>query len=215
MCTRVHKEENIMLTRTKKFIGISAATTALVLGGVALLSSNIANNVFRGSTTDTIEWSITFTRSSGSTSKIGNYTFYTKGYTYGGYQIFLRNVTDGNMASATNYVAIMCGSTESPTKTQEISFTIDNSIANPDYFEFQNITSITAYSDSGTTRNLTVSKSDDGSSWTSAGNLPVSSSGGTNTSVAGAKYVKLGYSGFYNVNITSFTVNYSCSPSVN
>lgn len=65
-----------MLTRTKKFIGISVATTTLVLGGVALLSSNMNNSfAFRGNAE--FDYSVTFNGSSESGSmKVGNTDYF-------------------------------------------------------------------------------------------------------------------------------------------
>ena len=53
----------------------------------------------------------------------------------------------------------------------------------------------------------------DGSNWESAGTLDVNSSGGSNTNVEGARYVKLTYSGSLSAYFTEFTVNYGCSDS--
>ena len=92
----------------------------------------------------------------------------------------------------------------------QIIFTTTNT--GTSLFEFRNVLSISAASNSSSTRTLTVFKSSDGTNWNDAGSLAFNSSGGTNTDVSGAKYIKLTYpSAYFTVYITSFTINYSCS----
>ena len=201
-----------MISKSNKFIKYASIATLAVVAVATSLSSNNINlgkNILRGSSSDTIQGSITFSRATGTQVVISNNYYYTSGSTTNGAAVYLRNAS--NVSLGTNYVAVMCGNSEKGSIDPEIIFTVADS--GTTQFGFQYISSISAVSNSSNSRTLNVSKSSDGSSWNNAGTMAVTSSGGSNTDVAGAKYIKLSYSGLFTLYLTSFTINYYCSAS--
>lgn len=201
-----------MISKSNKFIKYaSIAALAIVTLAASLSSSNInlSKNILRSRASEEINGSITFSKPSSTTTNISNNYYFTSGKTTTGMTVYLRNVCTTSFGNSN--VAVMPGLTESPSLDPEITFSLSNSAASVPHFEFQNITSIYARSDSATTRTLYVYTSNDGSSWSSAISFGINSSGATCTNVSGAKYLKLGYQGFYTVNIVEFVINYTCS----
>lgn len=193
-----------------RFLGYGAIGLTFIAVGVAFVKPISTSNLFlRARATDSISYSQTISRATGSLVTRSNIYNYVSTKTSSGTTFYLRNVNDSSVSLGNNYVAVLPGSTDGPSKTPEITFTRGNSTASSETpFEFQNITSISVTSDT-TSRTLDVFKSDDGDEWVSAGTM--ASSGGTNTNVDGAKYVKITYSGFYAAYINTITINYSCS----
>lgn len=203
-----------MISKSNKFIKYASIAALAIVALAASLSSNNINlgkNILRGRASEEINGSITFSKPSSTTTYIPNSYYYTSGKTTTGMTVYLRNVCTTSFGNSN--VAVMPGSTESPSLDPEITFSLSNSAASVPHFGFQNITSIYAKSDSGTTRTLYVYTSNDGSSWSSAISFGINSSGATCTNVSGAKYLKLGYQGFYTLNIVEFVINYACSSS--
>lgn len=195
----------------KRILGYSAIGLTLIAVGVAFIKPVSANSIlFRARAANLNNLSVTFSRSTGTQTVVSTNYYYTSGTTSLGNTFYLRNAS--NVSIGSTYVAAMCGTWDKGSVEPELNFTTSNtSTSGTSLFEFKNIKSISAVSDSANTRSLTVLKSQDGSNWTSAGTLDVTSSGGTNTDVSGAKYIKLTYSGTYTVKLSSFTINYSCS----
>ena len=216
MCTRVHKEEKIMLTRTKKFIGISAATTALVLGGVALLSSNIKNGfAFRGYAE--FDYSVTFNSSSEQGSlKVGDDDYY---YAYNNsvignkYGMLCKNtgVTKKSgdviaMKGTSNFIYFSYGDISSsatytqaefPSKVKKVTISAYYEAAN-DYTLYTRV----YYSEDGTwsdsnRKGYTTTKSETTFSF--------------DLTSVNAKYIKIGVSNAYSdYHFTSIQVEYNC-----
>ena len=195
----------------KKFLGYGSIGLTLLAVGVAFVKPVSSTSIlFRSRAADLRNLSVTFSRSTGSHVVRSTNYYYTSGATSLGNTFYLRNAS--NQSLGNNYVAAMCGTWDKGSIEPELNFTTTNTgTTGTSLFEFRNIKSISAVSDSGNTRSITVLKSQDGSNWTSAGTLNVTSSGATNTDVAGAKFIKLTYSGLYTVKLSSFTINYSCS----
>jgi len=195
----------------KTILGYSAIGLILIAVGVAFIKPVSANSIlFRARAANLNNLSVTFSRSTGTQTVLSTNYYYTSGTTSLGNTFYLRNAS--NVSLGSTYVAAMCGTFDKGNVEPELNFTTSNtSTSGKSLFEFKNIKSISAVSDSANTRSLTVLKSQDGSNWTSAGTLDVTSSGGTNTDVSGAKYIKLTYSDTYTVKLSSFTINYSCS----
>ena len=191
-----------MLTRTKKFIGISAATTALVLGGVMVFSN--MNNVIaiKGHSTDSL--SVTFNKNStvesGSISS-GSVVLSTPLEQSG---IRVRATINGdpinigsNIARLTtnsHYVTFSIESNSSGVSGFKnitgVQFTLSNTVYNEFYVNYSN-TSETE---------LTSQKLIDAGEVTSA-----------SVELDGAKNISITpYSGKY-AYIFSITINYSCS----
>lgn len=191
----------------KRLLGYGALGLTLIALGVAFVKPISSSNLLIRARADMSNLSVTF-NSSGTQSHIDNYTYYRSANTSLGNTFYLRNRSNINPQS--NQVAVMCGNSEKGSIENEIIFTTTNT--GTSLFEFRNILSISAVSNSSSTRTLTVFKSSDGTNWNDAGSLAFNSSGGTNTDVSGAKYIKLTYpSAYFTVYITSFTINYSCS----
>ena len=191
----------------KRILGYSALGLTLAALSVAFVKPISTSNILFRVHADMSNLSVTF-NSSGAQSHIDNYTYYRSANTSLGNTFYLRNRSNINPQS--NQVAVMCGNSEKGSIENEIIFTTTNT--GTSLFEFKNILSISAVSNSSSTRTLTVFKSSDGTNWNDAGSLAFNSSGGTNTDVSGAKYIKLTYpSAYFTVYITSFTINYSCS----
>lgn len=198
-----------MISKSNKFIKYaSIAAIAIVALAASLSSSNInlGKNILRGSSSDTIHGSITFSMSTGTRVVRNNDYYYTSGSTTTGGVVYLRNASNVSLTN-TNYVAKMCGTYDKGSVEPLITFTVADS--GTSQFAFQYISSITFAGDNNT-RAMTVSKSNDAENWTSAGTV---TSGSVNTEVAGAKFIKLSYSNNYNLSITSFTITYYCSAS--
>lgn len=195
----------------KRILGYSAIGLTLIAVGVAFIKPVSANSIlFRARAANLNNLSVTFSRSSGTQTVVSSNYYFTSGTTSLGNTFYLRNAS--NVSLGSTYVAAMCGTFDKGNVEPELNFTTSNtSTSGTSLFEFKNIRSISAISDSNTSRSITVLKSQDGSNWTSAGTLDVTSSGGSNTDVAGAKYIKLTYSGSWTVKLSSFTINYSCS----
>lgn len=194
----------------KRLLGYGALGLTLIALGVAFVKPISTSNLLIRARADMGNLSVTFSRATGSQVVRSTNYYYTSGTTSLGTSFYLRNAS--NVSLGNNYVAVMCGTFDKGSVEPELNFTTTNSgTTGTSLFEFRNIKSISAVSNSGSSRSLAVLKSSDGTSWTSAGTLDVTSSGGTNTDVSGAKYVKLTYSGSYTVYLTSFTINYSCS----
>ena len=190
----------------KRLLGYGAIGLTLTAIGVAFLRPFNLGNLLFLARADLGNLSVTF-NSSGAQSHTGN-AYYRSATTSLGNTFYLRNQT--NVNPQPTYVATMCGNSEKGSVENEILFTTTNN--GTTLFEFKNIKSISAVSNSSNTRTLTVFRSSDGINWSDAGSLAITSSGGTNTDVSGAKYIKLTYpSAFFTVYITSFTINYSCS----
>ena len=191
----------------KRILGYSAIGLTLIAVGVAFIKPISTSNLLFRVRADMSNLSVTF-NSSGAQSHTDNYTYYRSANTSLGNTFYLRNRSNINPQS--NEVAVMCGNSEKGSIENEIIFT--NTNIGTSLFEFRNILSISAVSNSSSTRTLTVFKSSDGTNWSDAGSLAFNSSGGTNTDVSGAKDIKLTYpSAYFTVYITSFTINYSCS----
>ena len=196
-----------MINKNNKFIKYASMAALAVVAVAASLSSNNINlgkNILRGSSSDTIHGSITFSRVTGTQVVRSNDYYYTSGSTTTGGTIYLRNAS--NVSLGNNYVAAMCGTFDKGSIEPLITFTVADS--GTSQFGFQYISSITLTGDS--TRAVTVSKSNDGVNWNDAGTV---SSGSVNTDVAGAKYLKLTYSNNTTLKISSFTITYYCSAS--
>lgn len=194
----------------KRILGYGAIGLTLIAIGVAFIKPVSASSIlFRVRATDAVAYSQTISRNTGGLVTRSNIYNYVSTTTSSGTTFYCRNVNDSSYSLGSSYVAVLPGSTDNPSKTPEITFTRGNATASSETpFEFQNITSISVTSDT-TSRTLDVFKSDDGDEWVSAGTM--ASSGGTNTNVDGAKYVKITYSGFYAAYINTITINYSCS----
>ncbi|MBQ6920892.1 MAG: bacterial Ig-like domain-containing protein [Bacilli bacterium] len=191
--------------------GLLSIVAVAVAGFNATGGISISSIIHRLNSNDPRNYSATISRETGTlVTRLSDYN-YTSTVTSGGTTFYLRNVNGTTISLESSYVAIMPGTTDSPSKDPEITFTTGNASAtNESLFEFQHISSISMTSDK-TSRNLDVYTSSDGSSWTSAGTI--ASAGGTNTSVDGAKYVKITYSGMWPAYINTLTINYSCSNS--
>ena len=192
--------------KTLILLGITSVTSATFIT-VSVLNNDEFNTV----ASDKIVGSLVYSRESCEHIVRSNDYYYTTGTTALGNKIYLRNAS--NLTCGSKYVAIMCGSGDKGEVSPLITFTTGNSSKEEEMFQFQYITSISAKIEGDTVRSMTVSKSIDGINWSSAGTLDVNSSGGSNTDVEGARYIKLEYSGFYSAYFTEFTVNYGCSDS--
>ena len=187
-----------------------------IFGGILSLISigvafgkpiSLSSMLFRLRASDLSNLSVTF-NSSGTQSHTDANTYYRSATTSLGNTFYLRNVT--RVAPGASHVAVMSSMYEQGSVSPEITFTTTNT--GTTLFEFKNIKGISATSNSATSRTLTVFKSSDGTNWTDGGSLVVNSSGGTNTDVKGANYIKITYpSGTTNVYLTNFTIYYSCS----
>lgn len=196
-----------MISKSNKFIKYASIAAIAIVALAASLSSNninLSKNILRGRASDTIHGSITFSRATGTQVVRSNNYYYTSGSTTTGGTIYLRNAS--NVSLGNNYVAAMCGTFDKGSVEPEITFTVANS--DTTQFGFQYISSITLTGDS--TREVMVSKSNDGTNWNDAGTVAF---GGVNTDVAGAKFLKLTYSNNTTLKISSFTITYYCSAS--
>ena len=199
--------------KIKKIIyGFCGFITFVSLGIACLQNSGFSfNMLLRLKAYDYSNLSVTFSRATGTLVErgSGNKYKYVSGRTQLGNSIYSRNVDAASVNLGNSYVAVLPGSTDSPTEDPEITFTTGNATASSEtQFEFQYVKSISLTSDT-TSRTLYVYKSSDGSNWTSAGNI--ASAGGTNTDVEGAKYIKITYSGFWAAYINTITIEYSCT----
>lgn len=187
--------------------GLLAIVAVAVAGFNATGGISISSIIHRLNSINLNDLSVTF-NSKGTQSHSDNYTYYRSATTALGNTFYLRNRT--NVVPSASQAAVMCGNYDKGSIEPEITFTTANT--GTTLFEFKNIKSISAISNSSTARTLTVYKSSDGTNWSDAGSLTITSSGGSNSDVAGAKYIKLGYTDSnFSVYITSFTINYSCS----
>lgn len=196
-----------MISKSNKFIKYASIAAIAIVALAASLSSNninLSKNILRGRASDTIHGSITFSRATGTQVVRSNDYYYTSGNTTTGGTIYLRNASKVSLGS--NYVAAMCGTFDKGSIEPLITFTVADS--GTSQFGFQYISSITLTGDS--TREVMVSKSDDGTNWNDAGTV---ASGSVNTDVAGAKFLKLTYSNNTTLRISSFTITYYCSAS--
>jgi hypothetical protein len=196
-----------MISKSNKFVKYASIAAIAIVALAASLSSNNINlgkNLLRASSSDTIHGSITFSRTTGTQVVRSNNYYYTSGSTTTGGTIYLRNAS--NVSLGNNYVAAMCGTFDKGSIEPLITFTVADS--GTSQFGFQYISSITLTGDS--TREVMVSKSDDGTNWNDAGTV---ASGSVNTNVAGAKFLKLTYSNNTTLKISSFTITYYCSAS--
>lgn len=196
-----------MISKSNKFIKYASIVAIAIVALAASLSSsniNLGKNILRGRASDTIHGSITFSRATGTQVVRNNDYYYTSGNTTTGGTIYLRNAS--NVSLGNNYVAALCGTFDKGSVEPEITFTVADS--GTSQFGFQYISSITLTGDS--TREVMVSKSDDGTNWNDAGTV---ASGNVNTDVAGAKFLKLTYSNNTTLKISSFTITYYCSAS--
>lgn len=194
----------------KRILGYSAIGLTLIAVGVAFIKPISASSILFRVRADMSNLSVTFSSSSGPQTVRSNDYYYREATTSLGTKFYLRNVS--NVPLSSSQVANMNSTFEKGSITPEITFTTTNvGSSGTSMFEFRNILSISAVSNSASSRSLTVYKSQDGTNWQDAGSLTVTSSGGSNTDVSGAKYIKLGYSGSYNVVLTSLTIHYSCS----
>lgn len=182
----------------KRLLGYGALGLTLIALGVAFVKPISSSNLLIRARADMGNLSVTFSSSSGPQQYRPNYYYYREATTSLGTKFYLRNVS--NVSLSSSQVANMNSTFDKGSITPEITFTTTNiGSSGTSMFEFRNILSISAVSNSTSSRSLTVYKSQDGTNWQDAGSLTITSSAGSNTDVSGAKYIKLGYSENYNL----------------
>ncbi len=196
---------------TKKSLMIASAIILPLTVGVMAMgigagnNHNVANNLFA---TGEQPGSITFNRTiPGTTQNISrNDYYYTSGLSQNGTKLYCYNAS--NVSLGTAYVAVMCGTFDKGSVEPDLRFLSANSGSSD--FCFQSITRISMTSNTYNTRTLSVYTSNDGSTFSKYGDLPITSSGGS-IELNGANYVRFGYSGSYSVYITDIVIEFMCS----
>ena len=195
-----------MISKSNKFIKYaSIAAIAIVALAASLSSSNInlGKNILRGRASEEINGTINFVNTGSNVTVKSNEYFFLSSSTQTGQTVYLRNhCTDSSYQSG--YVATLSNGSE-------ITFSSDNSTANPIHFGFQKVNSIYARCTSGN-KTLEVNTSQDGVTYTWLSYFYIDTSGATfSFGSAGAKYVKISYSSFLPAIIDQFSLSYTCS----
>ena len=194
-----------MISKSSKFIKYaSIAAIAIVALAASLSSSNInlGKNILRGRASEEINGTINFVNTGSNVTVKSNEYYFLSSSTQTGQTVYLRNhCTDSYQPG---YVATLSNGSE-------ITFSSDNSTANPIHFGFQKVNSIYARCTSGN-KTLEVSTSQDGVTYTWLSYFYISTSGETfSFGSTGAKYVKISYSSFLPAIIDQFSLSYTCS----
>ena len=203
-----------MISKSNKFIKYaSVAAIAIVALAASLSSSNInlSKNILRGRASETVNGSILFSKSTGSSYKIDNETFSISGKSATGatYYVIAHNSMD---AFETSFLGVYGGMGQDYSK-QYLTFSSNK--LGTDNFEFQAITGIKITTNSSTNRSVSVYWSTTGGAWdwNSSSNVSVSCSSSPSKASFDSpmSYLAVKNANSWEKNIVSVELFYECS----